>query len=436
MTVQKYLRSWAEPDSVALANRLGRYHAALIVPALGEPLSLLDGYRSAATHADGRVLVILVVNSNGRCSPEQTTTNRQLLDVLRSRTSLAGADAFLVKQGEYDVLAVDRAGPGRELPSKQGVGLARKIGADVALALWTQGRLEQPIIYFTDADAELPDDYFWRCASSNGASAWLFPFCHVSGGNSAVFEATQLYEVSIRYHVLGLAYAQCPYAHQSVGSAIAVHGAAYAAVRGVPKRSAAEDFYLLDKLGKVGPIRRLTGTPVRLESRESSRVPFGTGPRATRIMSDGNLRLANPLAYEVLRRTLAALDRYAKSSDASVFSDLTAGLSPAAALAVRQALDASGLLRAAADAAAQTGQSDLRRRIHGWFNGLRTLRFLHALRDGGIADLGWQAAIATAPFVNYAGEIRVGDVLAKLVELESGLKQDVGVSALTSDGDA
>ena len=154
------------------------------------------------------------------------------------------------------------------------------------------------------------------------------------------------------------------------------------------------------------------------------------------IMNDGNVEVANPLAYEVLRRVLEALDRYARFRDTSAFPAITLSLPHSVAQAASQALDASGLVRAAVDAAGRTGQRDLRRRIHGWFDGLRTIRFLHALRDGGISDLEWQAAVSTAPFVNYAGQIRVGDVLTRLVELESQLDKDIGVSLLSSNRDA
>ena len=267
------------------------------------------------------------------------------------------------------------------------------------------------------------------------SAAWLFPFCHVSDGDSAVFEATLLYELTIRYHVLGLAFAHSAYAYHSVGSTIAVAGASYAAVRGVPKRNAGEDFYLLDKLGKVGPLRRLTGVPVRLKSRQSWRVPFGTGPKVTKIMNEGDVSVTNPLAYEVLRRVLAVLDGFAARREVSVFDDVAAGLPPIAAEAARRAFNASGLSRAATDAASRTGQGDLRRRTHSWFDGLRTQRFLHALRDAGLADVPWQSAIASAPFVRHTGDSRVSAVLTHLIELESKLAKDIGVSSLSTHGD-
>ena len=61
------------------------------------------------------------------------------------------------------------------------------------------------------------------------------------------------------YYVAGLAMAGSRYAHHSLGSTIAVHAKTYAAVRGYPKRSAGEDFYLLNKICKLAPVERLAG---------------------------------------------------------------------------------------------------------------------------------------------------------------------------------
>ena len=41
-----------------------------------------------------------------------------------------------------DLLIIDRTHTGLVLPDDQGVGMARKIAADVALALWTAGSIE------------------------------------------------------------------------------------------------------------------------------------------------------------------------------------------------------------------------------------------------------------------------------------------------------
>ncbi len=429
-SVAKYLRKWAERESLAISARLGAYHSALIVPVLGESVDLLDGFREAANQVDGRVLAILVVNSADETPQQLREMNRRLLTFMATRGRHLARGATLITEPEFDVLVIDCASDGRELPIKQGVGLARKIGGDIALGLYAQGRLKVPVLYFTDADAELPGDYFQRAGINpdDNVSAWLFPFCHIAGPDDKVNQATQLYELSIRYHVLGLAYAASPYAYHSVGSTLAVAAHAYAAVRGVPKRNAGEDFYLLDKLGKVSPICRLSGPPIRLQSRCSERVPFGTGPRVAIIVDQGDVWVASPTAYDVLRLVIAALNRFAIAGDAVEFERLIDELPAPHALAAQRAMMNCDLLNAVTDAATKTSLGNLHRRVHGWFDALRTLRFLHALRDAGISDVGWQAAMQSAPFIKFRGTLDCFTVVAHLVELESQLAAQTGAN--------
>ena len=76
--------------------------------------------------------------------------------------------------------------------------------------------------------------------------------------------ATALYELRLHHYVLGLEYAGSPYAYHTLGSCLAVKADAYAQVRGFPKRAGAEDFYLLNKLAKLGAMPRLQGRCIRI----------------------------------------------------------------------------------------------------------------------------------------------------------------------------
>ena len=169
------------------------------------------------------------------------------------------------------------------------MGLARKIGFDIALRLHQAGRLASSWLHSTDADVILPRDYFERASRVRvpNAAALVYPFVHRGEDDVALARAVQLYEISLRYYVLGLASAGSPYAHHTVGSTLAVDAAAYAKVRGVPKRTAAEDFYLLGKLVKIGAIVPLAdGANFRERSRFTAR-PFRHRPavNASRAMS-------------------------------------------------------------------------------------------------------------------------------------------------------
>jgi hypothetical protein len=399
--VAKYLARYAQPEAKLAADIAGHFRAVLIVPAHRERATLLDGFAAALRDAAAPVLVILVVNVAEDASDEARAETRALLAELPRSP---------------DLFVVDRASPGRELPAKQGVGLARKIGADIALALWAEGRVELPFIFSTDADATLPADYFRR--AEPGAAARLFPFRHVSGADAGIDAATALYERSLRYHVLGLAHAGSPYAYQSLGSALALDCESYAAVRGFPRRQAGEDFYVLDKLAKLGDIVPLGGEPIELHSRSSERVPFGTGPRVRALVTaGGDVSVYHPDCY---RAVAAVLD---------AFSELARSRSPSALEALEspwlEALRELGFARELPEALAQSRTTAvLLRRLFTWFDALRTLRFIHALRDAVHPAVPLERALLEAPFVpGHDGSA------AALIAAEAALSGPRGVQA-------
>ena len=107
------------------------------------------------------------------------------------------------------------------------VGLARKIGADIALALIDRDFVTSPWIFNTDADVKLPLDYFGPLDAPGNQenSAFIYPFSHsIENPGSALEEnALLLYEISLLYYGAGLNYASSPYAFPSIGSTVAVN---------------------------------------------------------------------------------------------------------------------------------------------------------------------------------------------------------------------
>ncbi|HET9960646.1 MAG TPA: hypothetical protein VFQ61_39515 [Polyangiaceae bacterium] len=431
-TLDKYLERHAEAGLSELAEQLGRYHAALVIPALGENPELLRGIASACALASGRVLVVLVLNATPKSAPELREQNDLCFQVWSRGAVQLGPNAYLRPEADFDLLLLDRSSPGFELPLKEGVGLARKYGGDVVCALARLGRLELPIVLYTDGDVRLPEDYFaraaraWRETAGNQApSAWLFPFTHVPAEDGRVWRATRVYESTLRYHVLGLVRASSPYAYQSLGSTLAIPVDAYAQVRGIPKREAGEDFYVLDKLAKLAPLHRLLGAPIEIRSRRSARVPFGTGSNVTRLSSqDGPALVASPDAFEALGCVIRALDRFARGPTAR---ELEAGLATAPAAwqgAIAHAVAQSGLVPACLDAAAKVGAGDLARRLHTWFDALKTLRFLHHLRDAGLPERTLAEALGAAR--GWLGATDPEDPCAGLELAERRLPPEVG----------
>lgn len=445
----QYFARYAEPE-FAFAHALSeRYLAVLVVPVCGESPALLDGFQSALSRANGRVLLVLVVNATDGASPSVHAENQRLLSHLAAAHPAAraighpgvGTRGWLAQTEHCDLLWLDRASAGARLPAREGVGMARKLGGDLAAALWARGQLSCPLLASSDADVTLPADYFQQLtepvAERVPSAAWLWPYRHEPGGDAGIDTATVLYEISLRYYVLGLAAAGSCYAYQSVGSTLCVDAAAYLSVRGVPKREAAEDFYLLDKLAKVRPLRRPAVAPIGIRARASQRVPFGTGRRsreiADELASGQEFRLYSPRIFQALSAVQGGLDDFAQTGQVAALERAIERDVPDFSRPVHDILTGLGAFTALASAADQAPRGPvLRRRIHTWFDSLRTLRFVHGLRDRCAASLPWRSALASAPFVGEPfgfGE-EPEAVCRSLALAESALPVQVGPSLL------
>jgi hypothetical protein len=445
----QYFARYAEPEARLVASISEAYAACLVVPVCGEAPSLLDGFLPALEQAPGRVLLVLVVNATESADAETHASNRRLLAALaarfpdqRSVTEVGvSTEGVLGRATSFDVLWLDRAKPGAYLPEREGVGTARKIGGDFAAALWARGQIACSRIASSDADVTLPSDYFAMLGhtplETERSAAWLWPFQHEAGGDAGIDEATVLYEISLRYYVLGLAMARSSYAYQSIGSTLCVDARAYLSVRGFPKRAAGEDFYLLDKLAKVGPLRRIAASPVRIRARASDRVPFGTGRRTQEIAQESaagsEFLLYSPQAFGALAAVLAGLDEFAASADPGAVQRALDARVPELADAARRVLDRLSLFSALDSAATQAPPGRiLRRRVHTWFDALRTLRFIHGLRELCLPSLPWRVALGSTDFLPRP--FRAGDppeaVCWALAQAEAALPAQVGPALL------
>ena len=112
-----------------------------------------------------------------------------------------------------NILMVDRISKGREFTNKFGVGLARKIGCDLAVACHAKGLLSTQWVCSTDADALVPVDYFYQDYPGS-AGVLLCPFHHRIELVKDKFEkkALELYERWLHYYVEGLSRAGSSYA--------------------------------------------------------------------------------------------------------------------------------------------------------------------------------------------------------------------------------
>ena len=409
IALARYLGRHVEPGLPGPGPDGARWRQVAVLPAYREPPTLLQQLRHFPAGA-GRSLVILVLNRPD--TDGDPLANSALRAAIQQAMGAPGSASppCAPLNDHADVYLLDLEALRGPTPALQGVGLARKAGSDLALTWMASGAIAGDWICSIDADATLPGDYFKQLKAAGGdAVAAVFPFRHVPGGIGADDAATALYELRLHHHVLGLEYAGSPYAFHALGSCLAVRANAYTQVRGFPRRAGAEDFYLLNKVAKLGTVARLRGSCIHLQSRPSSRVPFGTGPAVRAIAGAAHPAAApvfyHPHCYAMLRALLGCLPELAADPEREL-ADLLAGqgLAPAAARQAHVVLLALGLERALAHCRRQ-GRSSAQflRQFHQWFDAFRTLKFIHAIRDAGhpmqsLAQLGplqpclWPAA--------------------------------------------
>jgi hypothetical protein len=196
------------------------------------------------------------------------------------------------------------------LPEKEGgVGFARKIGMDLSLAFFDYSNNKKKILISLDADCTVSKNYLERIVTDfnkNNYSAGYVNFEHVLPENTEEQKAIVNYEIFLRYYVLGLKYANSPYAFHTVGSTIICDYENYIKVGGMNKRKAGEDFYFMEKLAKVANINEIKSATVYPSSRISNRVPFGTGQRINRFLlgERNEYLLYSPKIFEVLKNWL------------------------------------------------------------------------------------------------------------------------------------
>ena len=372
-----YLANYAEPEARALRDNSfpnnihwaamaqdGCWQGCLVIPAFDEPFQGLQ--KQIQSIADDQVLMILVINAPENAHQEALERTQELYEQMTT-------------EQHGHVLVVDRISTSRRIHPKQGVGMARKIGTDLALALIEQGRIRSPWILQSDADVAFPPAYtnlVHQATHHIPSGAKIFPHTHFSNDPTLHF-AAQLYDKHMNYYVNGLRSAGSPYAHHSLGSTIAIHAMTYASIRGYPKRSAGEDFYLLNKARKIAPIETLAGPTLTIEARLSERVPFGTGPALADIVAglhrdpSGNAYFSyHPNSFEALRSAISALQRWAENPASAFDADIAKRLSSLGFDRFRHNLSKQPI------STVKRLQS-----AHDWFDGLKTLQFIHGMRS-------------------------------------------------------
>ena len=140
----------------------------------------------------------------------------------------------------------------------------------------------------------------------------------------------------------------------------------------------------LNKIAKVGRVRSLPGAPLELSSRVSHRVPFGTGRRVQRFLDgeEHEYSLYHPASYEIIRQWLQVAEGAPGTGEQLLAT--AERIEPQL-----QSFLVGQKLAPAWDRMCQQSPTPdaLRAQFHEWFDGFRTLKCIHYLRDSIHADV-------------------------------------------------
>lgn len=402
---EKYLKTCENfPVRSLMSGSNDGIEQAVVIPALAERDSLfrtLAGIAGNPSSELGRTLVICVVNNHRPpLAPSlsidvEIRNNQETLSVLKALVFGHPPDPDLpggirqelqrISGSPLRLAVIDASSPGLEIPERDGgVGAARKIGMDAALRIVDARAAGGGVICCLDADTLVEENYLASVRTyfgRTGDPAAVSAYAHQKPDDPELLAAICCYEIFLRAYVIGLSYAGSPYAFHSIGSTMACTSEGYAAVRGMNRRPAAEDFHFLNKLAKIGKVGLISGTTVFPSPRPSNRVPFGTGQRINRFLTGGTeeYRVYDPRIFDILKKWLASMEAAPDRDPETIL---------AGARRIHPELEAYlRVSRFAADwhvigkNSGDPGQ--LRRQFQVWFDGLKTLRLVHHLSRSG-----------------------------------------------------
>ncbi len=411
--MNKYFTTYAEPE-VQLLPFFQQEHTALTtqfsqvvcIPFFDENLEWLTSLATAAqqyaeTETSLPRLLILTINRAEKSEP--CRLNKQAVDHIKSLPQ-QWVNQYLSLHYFSDnlsIILIDRSTE-HLIPIKQGVGLARKIACDIAAYLVEQHIVTNPVFMSSDADVIFPENYFSGIHDAANAlhknhAAFIFNYQHINSVSlcddsqhqaqqTAIHSATLYYERSLRDYEAGLSAAGSPYAYQTIGSCIAIETNAYIQVRGFPKRSAGEDFYLLNKLNKLKPVKTLQAPTLGIQSRISQRVPFGTGPAVEKLLAGNSALFYAPICFVLLGDWIKYLSALAECNN---LNDLNQGLAlpfhkPAyfSDTVLVQLFETLNTEKFARQCLQQHKSAEKRMKAyHDWFDGFKTLKAIHLFSE-------------------------------------------------------
>ncbi|MFK8046386.1 MAG: glycosyltransferase family 2 protein [Crocinitomicaceae bacterium] len=373
--MNQYLAKYGFQSSTIIESPDINLGLIVVIPCFNEP-DIIGSINSLQTAVKPKtsVEVIVVVNNGNHHSDAIKNQNLKSIADLKNH-KIESSPLFKL----HIIEALD-------LPKKHaGVGLARKIGMDEAVARFEINENDGLIVCF-DADSTCDSNYFIAIENhfkkhSKSAGAAI-KFEHPIEGtdfDESIYEGIINYELFLRYYNQGLKHANLPFAFHTVGSSMVVRSSAYQKQGGMNKRKAGEDFYFLHKIISLGGFTEINTTKVIPSPRTSDRVPFGTGKAISDWIEDETTEY---LTYDVrIWEILRDFQSQISTLHTTDLIDLDFSKNPIN----KQFLDfldlnefEKGLKEIRSNS---TSLETFTKRFYAWFNAFRVLKLVHYLRD-------------------------------------------------------
>jgi len=388
LPVVKYLNKYSSDNWQIESADISRVNIIVVIPAIDEleNIKILLGSLIECENKYFKSTLFLFVINNTVIFKETVKRNNELsLLFLRNLIFKKNDDHFshhITKSG-LRLAVIDASSPGKEMPGKDGgVGFARKIGMDLSLTVFDYNDPAKNILLCLDADCTVSKNYLtaivddFNCRKLNAASIY---FEHKLNPMNETTEPIICYELFLRYYVLGLRYSNSYFAFHTIGSSMACTAESYIKIEGMNKQKAAEDFYFLEKLAKNYPVETINRAVVFPSARPSWRVPFGTGQRVNRFIAHTHdeYSLYSPECFEALKKWHVLFFTGTNINAAEYLS-----LSKKINIELWNFLISNNFQTVLDKIFANSkslGQINLQKLK--WFDGFKTLKLIHHLRD-------------------------------------------------------
>ena len=372
-----------------------KFNNIVVIPAIQEYENiqrLLLSLGSSDKRYFNESLFLFVINYFKSSSEDVKENNLKSINFLRNVISKESKeDSFT----DLNIGIIDVSTARHEMPEKEGgVGFARKMGMDTALGHFDYLNNKKKIIISLDADCTVESNYLKAIVeafNSKNLSAAYVQYEHPMPDNEQEKRAIICYEIFLRYYALGLKYACSKYAFPTIGSTIICDCESFIKVGGMNNKKAAEDFYFLEKLAKITDVEKIADTKVYPSSRISNRVPFGTGQRIKRfqIGTHDEYILYDPRTFRILKDWLEIFnsknvfnaEEYLKAAEVINTSLKEFLIMNNFQQSWNKILNNS------------KSEIQVQKQKNIWFDGFRTLKLIHYLRDNGYPPVNMFRAI-------------------------------------------